>query len=141
MLRLRLVGNNLNYFILQECFLPRPELLFADVAILEIAARLNWNEKHFAPALKAFMSAPENSSKLEATERLRLRCALDALIADIYGLDVEDLEYILQGCDSAQPGRKSPKAGILRSLKRARAGSGESTKKNLLRQGRLCARH
>ncbi|MBS2002495.1 MAG: Eco57I restriction-modification methylase domain-containing protein [Cyanobacteria bacterium SZAS LIN-5] len=106
LLRLRLVGNNLNYFILQECFLPRPALLFSDVAILEIAARLNWNERHFAPALKPFMSPPENSSKLEETERLRLRCALDALIADIYGLDVDDLEYILRGCDSVQPGRR-----------------------------------
>lgn len=111
LLRLRLVGNNLNYFILQECFLPRPELLLSDVTILEIAARLSWNEKHFAPALKGFLSAPQKSSQLEAPERLRLRCILDALIAELYGLNVDDLAHILRACDSVQPDRRAKGGG------------------------------
>jgi hypothetical protein len=32
-------------------------------------------------------------------ERLRLRCILDAVVADLYGLDPDDLAWILRDCD------------------------------------------
>lgn len=121
LLRMRLVGNNLNYFILQETFLPEPDLLLADSAITEIAARLSWNEKHHAPALRCFL--PESmASKLalassplsdavqtsvdNSFERMHLQCVLDALIADLYGLDMQDLEHVLRGCDRQSQGRR-----------------------------------
>ena len=35
-------------------------------------------------------------------ERLRLRCILDAVVAELYGLDTKDLAYILKDCDLPQ---------------------------------------
>ncbi|MCT7964084.1 hypothetical protein NG791_25735 [Laspinema sp. D1] len=32
-------------------------------------------------------------------ERLRLRCILDAVVAELYGLDIEDFTWILRDCD------------------------------------------
>ncbi len=104
MLRMRLVGNNLNYFILQESCLPRPELLLAEPTVLEIAARLSANAKHFAPQLEEFLPPESLQLAADSVERMRLRCILDALIADLYGLDVLDLRHILQGCQTTQPG-------------------------------------
>ncbi len=105
-LRMRLVGNNLNYFILQESYLPRPDLLLAEPAVLKIAARLSSNAKHFAPQLEEFLPQESLQIEINSIERMRLRCILDALIADLYGLHIEDLEHILQGCEATQPGSR-----------------------------------
>lgn len=119
-LRMRLVGNNLNYFILQECYLPRPDLLLADSAVLQIAAKLSFNPKHFAPPLEEFLPQNARQSQIDSIERMRLRCILDVLIADMYGLSAEDLKHILQGCDMTEPGARK------NSRKRSKldAGSG-----------------
>lgn len=103
-LRLRLVGNNLNYFILQETFLPRSEPLLAEQAVIEIAARLSWNDRHWAPELRQFLPADSCGTMLRPQERLHLRCLLDALIADLYELEIEDMEHILRGCDGVRTG-------------------------------------
>jgi hypothetical protein len=103
LLRLRLVGNNLNYFILQECYLPCPEQLINAPGVVEISAQLCVNEKHFAPMLQHVLSGKDIVANVHGTERLRLRCILDALIADLYGLDVEDLSFILRQCDNELP--------------------------------------
>ncbi|MBI2810263.1 MAG: N-6 DNA methylase, partial [Candidatus Melainabacteria bacterium] len=108
-LRMRLVGNNLNYFILQESYLPRPDLLLAEPAVLKIVARLSYNAKHFAPQLQEFLSQESLQVEITSMERMRLRCILDALIADLYGLDIADLEHILQGCDTPQPSSRRKK--------------------------------
>jgi hypothetical protein len=38
-------------------------------------------------------------SALTPHERLRLRCILDAVVAALYGLDLDDLKWILKDCD------------------------------------------
>lgn len=94
-LRMRLVGNNLNYFILQDCYLPQSDRLVDDWAILAITAELNFNPKHQAPQLKSF------ARNLEGVDRKRthLKAVLDALVADLYQLDLDDLKWILRDCD------------------------------------------
>ncbi len=101
---MRLVGNNLNYFILQESFLPHPHLLLAEPAVLKIAAQLSSNPKHLAPQIQEYLQKQTLPIEIDSIERMRLRCILDALIADFYGLDVDDLKHILQGCKTTQPG-------------------------------------
>ncbi|HEY9676858.1 MAG TPA: N-6 DNA methylase [Drouetiella sp.] len=102
-LRLKLVGNNLNYFILQDCYLPRFERVTPHV--VKIAAMLSQNNKHFASGLSELAGfATVDCLELTGDERTRLRCVLDALIADAYGLSFEDLSYILRGCDEVKPG-------------------------------------
>jgi N-6 DNA Methylase len=113
LLRMRLVGNNLNYFILQETFLPDPERLLADPEITEIAARLSFNDNHHAPALRKYLPEFAISEILSEKERTRLRCLLDALIADLYGLDVQDFEHVLRGCGRHAPTTKTSKPDAL----------------------------
>jgi hypothetical protein len=103
-LRLRLVGNNLNYFILQECHVPLPDLLLDVPELLEITVKLSLNNKQFAPQLLPSLKATSHESQVTGVERLRLRCILDALIADLYGLEVNDLSYILRHCDLPHSG-------------------------------------
>ncbi|MBS1954320.1 MAG: Eco57I restriction-modification methylase domain-containing protein [Cyanobacteria bacterium SZAS-4] len=106
MLRMRLVGNNLNYFILQESYLPRPDLLMADSDVLKIAAKLSFNPKHCAPPLEQFLAHDSLQDEIDEIERMRLRCILDVLIADMYGLSGEDLNHILRGCETNESGTR-----------------------------------
>ncbi len=103
-LRLRLVGNNLNYFILQECFLPLPDLLLNVPELLDIVIKLSLNNKQFGTQLLRSLNAESHESQVAGVERLRLRCILDALIAELYGLEVGDLNYILRDCDLLHSG-------------------------------------
>jgi hypothetical protein len=32
-------------------------------------------------------------------ERLRVRCILDAIVSELYGLELDDLTWILKACD------------------------------------------
>jgi hypothetical protein len=40
---------------------------------------------------------------LTESERLRLRCALDAIVALLFGLSYPDISYLLRDCDHQQP--------------------------------------
>jgi hypothetical protein len=102
-LRCRLGGLNLSYFILAETPLV-PQSQIGKTPCDEIAARLNLIMPNFAPKwleLRAVYPhvAGQHWRKLWAItqpERLRLRCILDAIIAELYGLGYEDLAWILR---------------------------------------------
>jgi len=102
-LRCRLGGLNLSYFVLAETPLP-PIARLRQTCVAELAARLNLVMPSFAQQwLDICASHPylgkQHWRKLWAItqpERLRLRCILDAIIAELYGLGYEDLAWILR---------------------------------------------
>lgn len=102
-IRCRLGGLHLNYFVIAETPLLAPSIL-CPTTCAQLAARLNLIMPRFAPQwleLRALYPALgyQHWFQLWAVtehERLRLRCILDALLADLYGLEYEDLCWILR---------------------------------------------
>ncbi|GHO86393.1 Eco57I restriction-modification methylase domain-containing protein [Dictyobacter formicarum] len=102
-LRCRLGGVHLNYFIIAETPLVLPERIHT-TGCARLAARLNLIMPGFAPQwLELRTLYPELGQHhwrqlwaVTEHERLRLRCMLDAIIADLYGLDYADLAWILR---------------------------------------------
>jgi hypothetical protein len=109
--RQRLTAASLNWFIVEECPLPRlhaPDPRFyrlvAATAYLtfihrRFAAEWLWL-KHLYPDLTA-KPWKEWWAVTEA-DRLRLRVEIDALCADLYGLDAADFDWIVRD-DSSDP--------------------------------------
>jgi hypothetical protein len=103
-LRCRLGGINLNYFVIAETPLLRATTVRQSPGA-ELAARLNLIMPSFAPQWLELSSAyPHLREKhwqrqwaITQHERLRLRCILDAIIAELYGLDYDDFTWILRG--------------------------------------------
>jgi hypothetical protein len=102
-LRCRLGGLNLSYFVLAETPLVSLSRV-RQTPCAELAARLNFIMPSFAPQWLELRSVyPYLGEKHWRTlwaitehERLRLRCILDALIAELYGLEYDDFAWILR---------------------------------------------
>ena len=102
-LRGRLGGLNLSYFILSETPLISPTQICSTICA-QLAAQLNLIMPAFAPQWLEMRQtyshlAQQHWRKLWAItrhERLRLRCILDAIIAELYGLDYDDFAWILR---------------------------------------------
>lgn len=98
-LRLRLGGLNLNYFVIEETPLLKPE---CNRFVASTVASLAWSHPWFSPDwlnLRSQELAAHVKWAATSHERLRLRCVLDALVAALYGLSSDDLRWILRGCD------------------------------------------
>jgi hypothetical protein len=102
-LRCRLGGIDISYFIIAETpLIPRTRLLSTPCA--QLAARLNLIMPCFAPQWldmrKAYPHLGERHWRrlwaITRHERLRLRCILDAIIAELYGLEYADFAWILR---------------------------------------------
>ena len=104
-LRCRLGGLTLNYFILEETALIQPrrinnQTLVKSASLLipsEIFSKYWLNLSFFINTIK-----DKNIKSLWAItpyERLRLRCILDAVVAELYGLEIDDFRWILHNCD------------------------------------------
>jgi hypothetical protein len=86
-------------------------------AIVPLAARLCLAHPLFAPDWLALLDvAPELARRgwraqwaVTRAERLRLHCMLDAIVAQALGLRLEDLAWVLRGCDGP-PVRASGRA-------------------------------
>ncbi len=106
-LRARLGGINLNYFVIEETPVLGP-IGWQDIpsAVLK-AVNLGWPHLRYSSEwlrLRRLLSAVTWRSwktiwALTFHERLRLRCLLDAVVAELYGLDWDDLAWILRDCD------------------------------------------
>ncbi len=104
--RQRVGGLNLSWFILDEC--PIPNLSSAQRSgaerIVIGAARLTFIHRRFAPEwLRLKQLYPDLASKewkhwwaVTEADRLRLRVEIDALCADLYGLDPDDFDWIVR---------------------------------------------
>lgn len=102
-LRVRLGGITLNYFICDETPLPYPH---QHVLLALYCARLLFISPLFAPQWLKLTAdlidlSKENWKRLWAItphERLRLRCIIDALVSELFGLSFDDFAWILRDC-------------------------------------------
>lgn len=103
--RRRLAGCNLNYFVLAEC--PLPALEKAPIELLRLVARMVASLS--MPSSRLAASSLEPSTLLPDPVRRRLLMAfVDAAVAGFYGLAPGDLQTILSGClGRPERGRKS----------------------------------
>ena len=101
-LRMKMSQNNVNWFYVSELPVPRSlGMASRNVAMLENVSLLTAAGEQFAP-LWLWMgqtSAYRRQWALAHHERLRLRCMLDAVVAELYGLEWDDLSWILRECD------------------------------------------
>ncbi|MCR4402988.1 MAG: hypothetical protein NUW12_09470 [Firmicutes bacterium] len=111
--RARMGGVNLSYFVLDEVPMVQPGAadclpLIAASTSLSLAHRWfspEWLKvaSYVKPCVKtdgqSIQAAWEQRWALTAQERLRLRCIIDAIAAELYGLDWDDLAWILRECD------------------------------------------
>lgn len=104
-LRQRLGGTSLNYFILEEMpLIPKIKLNKVELSITTYSSRLSMSNHIFSPywllisrKIKSLLKFTWKSIwSITQHERLRLRCILDAIVAGFYGLDYEDLAWILR---------------------------------------------
>jgi len=104
LLRQRFGGLSLTYNYLEPCPVPRRlaglsrGFLCSETAALALPNRtfaVLWVElQHRIPELTA--TPWQHHWAITVYDRLRRRCMLDAVVAELYGLDYEDLEYILR---------------------------------------------
>ena len=103
--RVRMTGIHLNYFVLKELPIPSCASETPEFDRLELAcSSLVLAHRTFAPEwLKLKQDAPELASKewkhwwaVTEADRLRLRVEIDALCADLYGLDPDDFDWIVR---------------------------------------------
>ena len=117
-LRSKMTGNNINFYLLQECPLPDIAHLAADLDLLSVVACLSFNHERFAREwLQILDLGHMNNNKFEsfsALNRLTLRAALDVLVAEAYGLDLEELEWILRDSDGGEMGESTLLKGFWR---------------------------
>ena len=105
--RLRLGGVNLNWYIVEELPIPRNISSTAWKSVVKHSASLIMISRCFA---KEWLLIAEKQPSIRDHEwkrlwaiadheRLRLRCILDAIIAELYGLEYSDLAWILKDCN------------------------------------------
>jgi hypothetical protein len=105
-LRCRLGGMNLNYFVIAETPIVQPAIALKNNNILKYSFRLNCANQVFAvywlmirlESIEISKSHWKSLWAITSHERLRLRCILDAIIADLYGLSYNDFAWILRDC-------------------------------------------
>lgn len=104
-LRPRLTGLNLSWYIMEECPIPKEVDQKDSFGQLVIeSARLSLLHRRFAPEwLRLKHLYPELATKewkhwwaVTEADRLRLRVEIDALCADLYGLDPDDFDWIVR---------------------------------------------
>ena len=109
-LRQRLTGINLNWFILKELPLPIIKEDFTNKILGYLSAKLSWTNYIFSRqwlSLKSKLNLKSSSLwksywAITSHERLRLRCILDAIVVEQYGLNFEDFVWILRN-DTSDP--------------------------------------
>lgn len=105
-MRMRLGGTNLSWFVIEDMPLIAKNKI-RSTTIARLALMLTGGTPRYA---SAWHDMRESDTWLSAWpwrrlwaitphERLRLRSILDAAVADLYGLDIEDFAWILRDCD------------------------------------------
>lgn len=132
-LRTRFSGNNLNYYLLDQCSVPQlllehksSECQIELGLIAQVAALLSLSQLSLASTILAGLNGltevglfaselvvPEGAAvngnvRLPWPQRQRLRALLDALVARLYGLSSEQFAEILSGCIASDSNRDKP---------------------------------
>jgi hypothetical protein len=87
-------AGSLNPFALEELPLPIPAI---DPTVAVLAARLNYIVPALAPA--ALLAGVRGRQPVRDAERLRLKCQLDAVVAEILRCDRREFAWVLRDCD------------------------------------------
>ena len=99
--RLRMGGLSVAWFILEETPLPLQGANMETIAAY--GSRLMFTSPRFASAWKfsncAKSSAWQSQWALTEHERVRLRAMIDALVANSFGLNAENISWVLRDCD------------------------------------------
>ena len=109
-IRIRVGGTQLDYHIAAEMPVPQIEMVELRETLALSVLRLNGASALFA---NVWLELKEKCHSLESNllkiwkslwaitlyERLRLRCILDAIVAELYGVDIRDFSLILKDCD------------------------------------------
>ena len=102
--RLRLGGTNISWFVLEEAVIPTCGS-HGHQALWKLSLQVTgYSPRHAQEWLswRTLTGAKEPWRRLWAVtpnERLRVRCILDALVAQLYGLTEEDFVWIVRDCD------------------------------------------
>jgi hypothetical protein len=100
--RSRQGSASINYYILSEQALPifPEEIKFQ---VIQLVASIAAAHLTFSSLWSLLLTRQKRSWKqiwaITSYERLRIRCMLDAIIADQYGLDISNFKWILRDCD------------------------------------------
>jgi hypothetical protein len=102
--RSRTAGLNLNWYVIEECPLAQSTEHAKVMGVANRAARLTFIHRRFAPEwLRLKKLCPEFAKRhwkhwwaVTETDRLRLRVELDAICADLYGLNPDDFDWIVR---------------------------------------------
>ena len=118
-MRVRLGGLHLDYHVFEQN--PLPRLSEATLALATPTANLSLPASTWAPAwLRLFADCAKGVGRSQSVwavapaERLRLRCIVDAVSAQLYGLDLDDLCWLLR--DSDRPTEALTEMAVSRSL-------------------------
>ncbi|HSH01929.1 MAG TPA: hypothetical protein VLL52_05365 [Anaerolineae bacterium] len=123
LLRNKLGGINISYFIIEETSLLSHQLSSnIKEFLISSAMRLNWGHWRFARFWMEYLNEHYNQLQkswffywaVTYSERLRIICALEAVIAYLYGLDIKDLHRIFYNCD--QPASTMSNRDFYRTL-------------------------
>ncbi len=109
--RLRVAGLQVDYHTLEQSSLPSLPSGSVPPGLCVGALRLAGPHPLFAPEWLRVQGAHPGCTSgpwrrlwaIIRHERVRLRCALDAVVAELYGLEWEDLAWILRDCDHPVP--------------------------------------
>ena len=109
-LRTRMSGLHVSWFILEECPLPREIDQNTFDRLASCSARLSLIHRRFAPEWLRLKSSFSDLATGEwktlwavtEADRLRMRIEIDALCADLYGLDPDDFDWIARD-DTTDP--------------------------------------
>jgi len=101
---MRCGGLHLNYFVIEDTVLVRPWLVdsLVQAALMRFVCRVCAPWPGFAHVWTALRSGRHSWRRLWALtphERLRIRAILDAVIADLFGLDQVDFGWTVRDCD------------------------------------------
>jgi hypothetical protein len=109
-LRLRMSGNNINYYLLEECPLPSCGEVLALDALVRSSALLSLGHVRFAPHLLSLSRKLQLPSSIQLTpeERVQNRCLVDAVVAYLFRLEYEEYAWILRNCQENLKGQRQP---------------------------------
>ena len=110
-LRQRLAGTNLNGFVLADTVLPPSTAAQRSVIAalaLRLCAVLPWHKPLWQGARAEGWVDTDTGPALEPSERQRLRARLEIAVAESFGLEPEDLAWILRDCHHATARLRDP---------------------------------
>jgi len=107
LMRQRISGTHLNYFVIEEMPLPHPRSAETLIGLVRNVIRVNWSGRLFAPSWAAFTSKGVVSNRnclhqqwaLTEHEIARTVAMIDAISASVLGFEANDLIVISRECD------------------------------------------